>query len=419
MPSAAPQLIPLPLSTPAPPQQDVSTASAQTLTAWAQYSLQNHLHENAIFLAERAVAEQACDASKLLLATCHYSAGAANRAVVILQGCSAPENRYLLALCCMRLGRLPEAQTALLGPAMPDTEATAALPNGAAGLYLVGIICLKMQQRQRATKYLTRCLGSNPFMWSAHEALSQLGAALPEGLIAPPPPTFGGDGAMPIPALAAAPPMDVPSTATMTPALPSLTPQMRTPQMPACTPVEAVVAPVTGVPHSAAAVGGVAADTRSLSTLNLQTPAGAHTPSSAPSPTCGNRRRAPAPPTSAAMPTDAAHRQAGSGTPHGLGRRGRALGSSGSGVPVRRSSRLSSAGPVAADAREMPPPSVSRGVGGSTDGAQAALWLLHQCARGYRSLCSYKCHDAVIAFRALPHRQYNTGWVLNQARRQC
>ena len=69
--------------------------------------------------------------------------------------------------------------------------------------------------------------------------------------------------------------MDVPSTATMTPALPSLTPQMRTPQMPACTPVEAVVAPVTGVPHSAAAVGGVAADTRSLSTLNLQTPAGA------------------------------------------------------------------------------------------------------------------------------------------------
>ena len=83
------------------------------------------LHENAIFLAERVCAENACDASKLLLATCHYAAGAANRAVVVLQGCSAPHNRYLLALSCMRLGRLPEAQTALLGPAAPDTDAAA------------------------------------------------------------------------------------------------------------------------------------------------------------------------------------------------------------------------------------------------------------------------------------------------------
>ena len=28
-----------------------------TLWAWTQYSLQNHLHENAVFLAERLVAE--------------------------------------------------------------------------------------------------------------------------------------------------------------------------------------------------------------------------------------------------------------------------------------------------------------------------------------------------------------------------
>merc|ERR1712185_222151 len=106
----------------------------------------------------------------------------------------------------MRLGRLPEAQTALLGASMPDTEATAALPNGAAGLYLMGMVCLKMQQRQRAIKYLTRCLGLNPFMWSAYEALSQLGAPLPDGLVAPAPPALGADGAlMPMPVLAVQP----------------------------------------------------------------------------------------------------------------------------------------------------------------------------------------------------------------------
>ena len=71
-----------------------------------------HLYENAVFLAERVHAESPCDASKLLLATCHYSAGAANRAVVVLQSCATPQNRYLLALCCMRLGRLQEAQNA-------------------------------------------------------------------------------------------------------------------------------------------------------------------------------------------------------------------------------------------------------------------------------------------------------------------
>ena len=111
------------------------------------------------------------------------------------------------------------------------------------------------------------------------------------------------------------------------------------------------------------------------------------------------------------------------------GRRGRALGTSGSGVPVRRSSRLSStSGAAQPEAREIPSPSVPRsvggggaggagGLGGSEAGSQAALWLLRQLANGYRSLCVYKCNDAVHAFRSLPARQYNTGWVLTQVGR--
>jgi anaphase-promoting complex subunit 3 len=463
----------IPVPGAAPPTGDAAGLS-NTLYSWCLYSLQNHLHDNAIFLAERVCAEQSCDASKLLLATCHYSAGAANRAIAVLSGTNAPQNRYLLALCCMRLGRLPDAQTALLGPSAPDNEATAMLPNGAAGLYLMGMICLKMQHRQRAIKYLTRCLGLNPFMWSAYEALSQLGAPLPEGLVPPPPPTFGGgDGTMPMPvlgqggvdvgawgaagadvAMAGGGGAGVGGASMQTPSVSASTPQLRTPQMPQFTPVEgggagpplsAAAVPASATAASGSGIPGSAAIVGSLSTPNLQTPVvgggagagGANPLSSAASPQPGGRRPgagARAPPSSAVGPGPDSGRdtQMSAGAPPNVpGRRGAArLGASGSGVPVRRSSRLSSTGGPAdaaggpASAREMPPPSLPRGggvgpavAGGSADGSQAALWLLRQLATGYRALCLYKCHDAVLAFRALPQRQYQTGWVLNQVGR--
>jgi len=155
-----------------------------TLWTWAQHSLQNHLHENAIFLAERLCAEVHTDWAKHLLATCYFQSGAANRAVAVLQASTTPQvrvrvrarvrararararlrmrvrvrdtlspspnpdqNRYLLALCHVRLGKMAEAQTVLLGAAAPDNEAVAQVPNAAAGLYLMGVICLKLQQR--------------------------------------------------------------------------------------------------------------------------------------------------------------------------------------------------------------------------------------------------------------------------------
>ena len=167
---------------PQPTEEMVATLNTLdmpgTLWAWAQHSLQDHLYENAIFLAERVVAETPNEASKLLLATCYLQSGAANRAEMVLQGSKAPQNRYLLALCLMRLGKLVDAQNVLLGNAAPDSD-TAQLPNGASGLYLMGMICLKSQQRQRAIKYFTRSLALNPFLWSAYEALCQLGAPLP------------------------------------------------------------------------------------------------------------------------------------------------------------------------------------------------------------------------------------------------
>lgn len=258
------------LPTPPLPEPPASTGSiVEPLWAWTQWSLQNHLHENAVFLAERICAESKCDESKLLLATCHYAAGAANRAVMVLQGCDAPQNRYLLALCCMRLGRLPEAQTALLGQSSngPDTEATATLPNGAAGLYLMGIICLKMQQRHRAIGYLKRALTENPLLWSAYEALSQLGAALPDGLTPPPLPFLGGDGPMPMsmPPVGSAGDATAAGAAAMTPMMPSSGQMLRTPQAPMTTftPLNAASSAVS----YSAAVGGSSDMVRAWPTL--------------------------------------------------------------------------------------------------------------------------------------------------------
>ena len=145
----------------------------ETLCAYCQSSLQNHLYENAIFLAERLCAETPSEASRLLLANCHYASGAPARACAILGNCSAPQNRYLLALCHVKLGPHLEAQRALLGSASPsaDPAGTAIVPNGAAGLYLLGTICLKVQpqppaslprddtnERSRAVLYFKRAL---------------------------------------------------------------------------------------------------------------------------------------------------------------------------------------------------------------------------------------------------------------------
>lgn len=98
-------------------------------------------------------------------------------------------------------------------------------------------------------------------------------------------------------------------------------------------------------------------------------------------------------------------------------RRGRVIANCGSGVPIRRSTRISSNTVGGAEARDQAPtPTAHVAANGVNDGGAAALWLLQQLASGYRSLCLYKCEDAILAFRALPQQQYNTGWVLNQAR---
>ena len=404
-------------------------AMEPSLFAWAQEALSNHLHESAIFVAERLVAEANSERNRHLLATCYYASGAANRAASILQGASSSENRYLLALSQIKCQKLGEAQAALLGPNVSDPAAEADVPNGAAGLYLMGAICLKQQQRTRAIKYFTRCLALNPCMWCAYEALCQLGAALPEppaGLVAAPamcrPGSFGGADppALSSPLFAAA----------ATPASPAVGRGA-----PLFTPSDAggTAAPGGGGGGGAPLSAALAASGGGAATPAMHTPAGQPPASALPSPS-RHRRAGSAGSSVAATPDDAgdAGRKGSMQPPPPAGRRGRVAGGAASAVPVRRSSRLSSGGSAKeADSSEMPPPpppsalSVGGGGGGGgggvdeddDEGELRAQRLLRQCASAYRLLCLYRCQESVAAFDALPQRHRETAWALSQVGR--
>lgn len=71
------------------------------------------------------------------------TAVASNRISHAGQHCTSNGARYLLAQCCVALGRLAEAEEALTRPARPlrgQQPQPQATPGGAAGLYLLGKI---------------------------------------------------------------------------------------------------------------------------------------------------------------------------------------------------------------------------------------------------------------------------------------
>lgn len=49
------------------------------------------------------------------------------------------------------------------------------IPNGPYGLYLLGLICEKLQKINEAKDFYKKALEVNPTMWSAYEKLLKLG----------------------------------------------------------------------------------------------------------------------------------------------------------------------------------------------------------------------------------------------------
>lgn len=124
--------------------------------------------------------------------------------------------RYLLAKCCFDLGNYGEAEEALLKHAReqfskciargevkirggnrneamdawiinssvnksddttPSSSSSCPIPNGAAGLNLLGNICRRSNRRHRAMEYYRLSLKLDPLMWTSYEALCELGGA--------------------------------------------------------------------------------------------------------------------------------------------------------------------------------------------------------------------------------------------------
>jgi len=192
-------------------------------------------YDNAIFLAERLAAH--CPQSEnaiYLLSYCHYRSGSPKQARSVLLtrwlGRTAPAScsrwsfspsvyggseanlertrsaaRYLLAKCCFDLGLYDEAEEALLRhcrevffKAVSDGKGNICgakvrgnvndamdkwilqttpcpVPNGPAGLQLLGNICRKSNRRQRAMDYFRLSLKLDPLMWTSYEAICELG----------------------------------------------------------------------------------------------------------------------------------------------------------------------------------------------------------------------------------------------------
>ena len=168
-----------------------------TYTSLIQEYLQVMCLENATFLAERMVATCQTTNAYYLLAVCHYRSGAPQRALSVLSKNSSTSGStkyhdsataYLRAKCCFDLQEYGRAEEALLGAARADykeyknaargnnlhkdgatnslmgmdewlTETSPCpIPNGAAGLYLLGNICRRSNRRRRAMDYFRMSL---------------------------------------------------------------------------------------------------------------------------------------------------------------------------------------------------------------------------------------------------------------------
>jgi len=140
-----------------------------------EYSISNFIWKQAVFFAERLVAECPCDEMTYLLALAYFHNQETARAHWHLHGNKLPEARYLLARCCFILQRWEEAEEALLpGPSPTSPGNLGDVVNGAAGLYLLGQVKEKQSKREQAVECYAKCLELCPFMWDAYERWSWL-----------------------------------------------------------------------------------------------------------------------------------------------------------------------------------------------------------------------------------------------------
>ena len=143
----------------------------QQLKEKIEWSLQNFMITNAIFLAERLVNEPSCSAEdkefKLsLLARAYFAENSPHKVEAVLKSSTSEQNGYLYAFACFQTAKLEEGERAL----MRHLHSL-----GAHGYYLLGQICERQARIQDAINYYSKALNQNPSLWSAYEKLCKLG----------------------------------------------------------------------------------------------------------------------------------------------------------------------------------------------------------------------------------------------------
>eukprot|EP01138_Halocafeteria_seosinensis_P010958 gb/GECG01011192.1/.p1 GENE.gb/GECG01011192.1/~~gb/GECG01011192.1/.p1 ORF type:complete len:825 (+),score=80.59 gb/GECG01011192.1/:1-2475(+) len=165
----------------------VSEEHTAVLTQLVEKYLALHLHETAIFLCEKLHDIQRSEVSRHLLACCYVYSGRKAQAIEVLRGAHTPSNRYLRARYLMDLGRLGEAEEELTKHAgnlqlifnerPPNHQQLDLIPNGSAGLTLLGKICMRSGRRNHAQNCFLTAHAHDPFLWEAYTQLCEMGTA--------------------------------------------------------------------------------------------------------------------------------------------------------------------------------------------------------------------------------------------------
>ncbi|KAL7977076.1 hypothetical protein Chor_009025 [Crotalus horridus] len=145
-------------------------------------ALNHYAYRDAVFLAERLYAEVHSEDALFLLATCYYRSGKPYKAYRLLKGhsCTTPQCKYLLAKCCIDLGKLAEGEQILSGGVFNKQKShedivTEFGDSACFTLSLLGHVYCKTDRLAKGSECYQKSLSLNPFLWSPFESLCEIG----------------------------------------------------------------------------------------------------------------------------------------------------------------------------------------------------------------------------------------------------
>uniref|UniRef100_UPI00358EAA14 cell division cycle protein 27 homolog isoform X2 n=1 Tax=Myxine glutinosa TaxID=7769 RepID=UPI00358EAA14 len=161
---------------------DVMTVLQEPVQAAIWHALNHYAYRDAVFLAERLYAEVVTDDVLYLLATCYFRSSKPYRAYNLLKAHSwtSAQCRFLLAKCCLEMGKLSEAEQVvaggILGRIRTTDEIVADFGDAACfSLAMLGQIYCKTDRGAKGAECFQKSLTLNPFLWTSFESLCENG----------------------------------------------------------------------------------------------------------------------------------------------------------------------------------------------------------------------------------------------------